>query len=252
MKKRLDLILVDHNFFETREKAKREIMVGNVIVNDKIETKPGTHFRDDEKLQIKVKDKLKYVSRGGLKLEKALKHWNINLNNKRVLDIGASTGGFTDCSLQNGAEYVYSVDVGTNQLDWKLRQDSRVKSLEETHIKNLTLELLDDKKVDFIVIDVSFISLTKVIPYLNKFISENGKILMLIKPQFEVGKEKIGKNGIVIEEKYHDEAIKKIINCIVENNYELIEIIDSPITGTKGNKEFLILIKNKILHGEEK
>ncbi len=252
MKKRLDLILVDRNYFETREKAKREIMVGNVIVNDKVETKPGTHFRDDEKLQIKVKDRLKYVSRGGLKLEKAINHWNINLNNKRVLDIGASTGGFTDCSLQNGAEYVYSVDVGTNQLDWKLRQDARVKSLEETHIKNLTLELLDNKKVDFIVIDVSFISLTKVIPYLNKFIIENGIILMLIKPQFEVGKEKIGKNGIVIEEKYHDEAIKKIVNCIIENNYELIEIIDSPITGTKGNKEFLILIKNKILHEEEK
>ena len=252
MKKRLDLILVDRNYFETREKAKREIMVGNVIVNYKVETKPGTHFRDDEKLQIKVKDRLKYVSRGGLKLEKAINHWNINLNNKRVLDIGASTGGFTDCSLQNGAEYVYSVDVGTNQLDWKLRQDARVKSLEETHIKNLTLELLDNKKVDFIVIDVSFISLTKVIPYLNKFIIENGIILMLIKPQFEVGKEKIGKNGIVIEEKYHDEAIKKIVNCIIENNYELIEIIDSPITGTKGNKEFLILIKNKILHEEEK
>ena len=252
MKKRLDLILVDRNYFETREKAKREIMVGNVIVNDKVETKPGTHFRDDEKLQIKVKDRLKYVSRGGLKLEKAINHWNINLNNKRVLDIGASTGGFTDCSLQNGAEYVYSVDVGTNQLDWKLRQDARVKSLEQTHIKNLTLELLDNKKVDFIVIDVSFISLTKVIPYLNKFIIENGIILMLIKPQFEVGKEKIGKNGIVIEEKYHDEAIKKIVNCIIENNYELIEIIDSPITGTKGNKEFLILIKNKILHEEEK
>ena len=252
MKKRLDLILVDRNYFETREKAKREIMVGNVIVNDKVETKPGTHFRDDEKLQIKVKDRLKYVSRGGLKLEKAINHWNINLNNKRVLDIGASTGGFTDCSLQNGAEYVYSVDVGTNQLDWKLRQDARVKSLEETHIKNLTLELLDNKKVDFIVIDVSFISLTKVIPYLNKFIIENGIILMLIKPQFEVGKEKIGKNGIVIEEKYHDEAIKKIVNCIIENNYELIEIIDSPITGTKGNKEFLILMKNKILHEEEK
>ena len=252
MKKRLDLILVDRNYFETREKAKREIMVGNVIVNDKVETKPGTHFRDDEKLQIKVKDRLKYVSRGGLKLEKAINHWNINLNNKRVLDIGASTGGFTDCSLQNGAEYVYSVDVGTNQLDWKLRQDARVKSLEETHIKNLTLELLDNKKVDFIVIDVSFISLTKVIPYLNRFIIQNGIILMLIKPQFEVGKEKIGKNGIVIEEKYHDEAIKKIVNCIIENNYELIEIIDSPITGTKGNKEFLILIKNKILHEEEK
>ncbi|MBP9538937.1 MAG: TlyA family RNA methyltransferase, partial [Leptotrichiaceae bacterium] len=171
MKKRLDLILVEKGFFETREKAKREIMVGNVSVNDKVETKAGTNFRDDDKLQIKVKDKLKYVSRGGLKLEKALQHWEIDLNGKRVLDIGASTGGFTDCALQNGAEYVYGVDVGTNQLDWRLRQDTRVKSLEETHIKDLTLDQLDGKKVDFIVIDVSFISLTKVIPYLERFIA---------------------------------------------------------------------------------
>ena len=200
MKKRLDLILVEKGFFETREKAKREIMVGNVSVNDKVETKAGTNFRDDDKLQIKVKDKLKYVSRGGLKLEKALQHWEIDLNGKRVLDIGASTGGFTDCALQNGAEYVYGVDVGTNQLDWRLRQDTRVKSLEETHIKDLTLDQLDGKKVDFIVIDVSFISLTKVIPYLERFIAEGSRALMLIKPQFEVGREKIGRNGIVIEE----------------------------------------------------
>ena len=245
MKKRLDLILVEKGFFETREKAKREIMVGNVSVNDKVETKAGTNFRDDDKLQIKVKDKLKYVSRGGLKLEKALQHWEIDLNGKRVLDIGASTGGFTDCALQNGAEYVYGVDVGTNQLDWRLRQDTRVKSLEETHIKDLTLDQLDGKKVDFIVIDVSFISLTKVIPYLERFIAEGSRALMLIKPQSEVGREKIGRNGIVIEESYHDEAVKKIIECSSQHNYELVGITDSPITGTKGNKEFLILKTKK-------
>ena len=245
MKKRLDLILVEKGFFETREKAKREIMVGNVSVNDKVETKAGTNFRDDDKLQIKVKDKLKYVSRGGLKLEKALQHWEIDLNGKRVLDIGASTGGFTDCALQNGAEYVYSVDVGTNQLDWKLRQDIRVKSLEETHIKDLTLDQLDGIKVDFIVIDVSFISLTKVIPYLERFIVKGSQVLMLIKPQFEVGREKIGRNGIVIEESYHDEAVKKIIEFSSQQNYKLVGITDSPITGTKGNKEFLILMTKK-------
>ena len=245
MKKRLDLILVEKGFFETREKAKREIMVGNVSVNDKVETKAGTNFRDDDKLQIKVKDKLKYVSRGGLKLEKALQHWEIDLNGKRVLDIGASTGGFTDCALQNGAEYVYGVDVGTNQLDWRLRQDTRVKSLEETHIKDLTLDQLDGKKVDFIVIDVSFISLTKVIPYLERFIAEGSRVLMLIKPQFEVGREKIGRNGIVIEESYHDEAVKKIIEFSSQQNYKLVGITDSPITGTKGNKEFLILMTKK-------
>ncbi len=245
MKKRLDLILVERGFFETREKAKREIMVGNVSINDKVETKAGTNFRDDEKLQIKVKDKLKYVSRGGLKLEKALEYWEIDLNGKRILDVGASTGGFTDCALQNGAEYVYSVDVGTNQLDWKLRQDIRVKSLEETHIKDLTLDQLDGIKVDFIVIDVSFISLTKVIPYLERFIVKGSQVLMLIKPQFEVGREKIGRNGIVIEESYHDEAVKKIIEFSSQQNYKLVGITDSPITGTKGNKEFLILITKK-------
>ena len=245
MKKRLDLILVERGFFETREKAKREIMVGNVSINDKVETKAGTNFRDDEKLQIKVKDKLKYVSRGGLKLEKALEYWEIDLNGKRILDVGASTGGFTDCALQNGAEYVYSVDVGTNQLDWKLRQDIRVKSLEETHIKDLTLDQLDGIKVDFIVIDVSFISLTKVIPYLERFIVKGSQVLMLIKPQFEVGREKIGRNGIVIEESYHDEAVKKIIEFSSQQNYKLVGISDSPITGTKGNKEFLILMTKK-------
>ena len=245
MKKRLDLILVERGFFETREKAKREIMVGNVSINDKVETKAGTNFRDDEKLQIKVKDKLKYVSRGGLKLEKALEYWEIDLNGKRILDVGASTGGFTDCALQNGAEYVYGVDVGTNQLDWKLRQDIRVKSLEETHIKDLTLDQLDGIKVDFIVIDVSFISLTKVIPYLERFIVKGSQVLMLIKPQFEVGREKIGRNGIVIEESYHDEAVKKIIEFSSQQNYKLVGITDSPITGTKGNKEFLILMTKK-------
>ena len=245
MKKRLDLILVERGFFETREKAKREIMVGNVSINDKVETKAGTNFRDDEKLQIKVKDKLKYVSRGGLKLEKALEYWEIDLNGKRILDVGASTGGFTDCALQNGAEYVYSVDVGTNQLDWKLRLDIRVKSLEETHIKDLTLDQLDGIKVDFIVIDVSFISLTKVIPYLERFIVKGSQVLMLIKPQFEVGREKIGRNGIVIEESYHDEAVKKIIEFSSQQNYKLVGITDSPITGTKGNKEFLILMTKK-------
>ena len=242
MKKRLDLILVERGISETREKAKREIMAGNVFVNGQAVTKAGTNFKDTEELIIKIKDKLKYVSRGGLKLEKAIKIWNLDLSGKKILDIGASTGGFTDCALQNGAGKVYSVDVGTNQLDWKLRNDSRVVSLERTHIKDLTIEDMENNKVDFAVVDVSFISLTKVIPYLKKFLNEEGKAVLLIKPQFEVGKEKIGKNGIVIEEEYHDEAIKKIIYFSKENGYELVGIEDSPIRGTKGNKEFLALI----------
>lgn len=170
MKKRLDLILVEREIFETREKAKREIMAGNVIVNEQTVTKAGTNFNDDEKTVIRIKDRLKYVSRGGLKLEKAIKVWELDFSGKMVLDIGASTGGFTDCALQNGAKKVYSVDVGTNQLDWKLRNDERVVSIENMHIKDLEPENLKNEKMDFIVIDVSFISLTKVIPYLNKFL----------------------------------------------------------------------------------
>ena len=242
MKKRLDLILVEREIFETREKAKREIMAGNVIVNEQTVTKAGTNFNDDEKTVIRIKDRLKYVSRGGLKLEKAIKVWELDFSGKTVLDIGASTGGFTDCALQNGAKKVYSVDVGTNQLDWKLRNDERVVSIENTHIKDLKPENLENEKADFTVIDVSFISLTKVIPYLRKFLNTEGKVIMLVKPQFEVGKEKIGKNGIVTEEQYHDEAIKKIISFIKDNSYKLIGVEESPIRGTKGNKEFLMLI----------
>ena len=242
MKKRLDLILVDRGLFDTREKAKREIMAGNVIVNEQAVTKAGTNFKDTDELSIRIKDRLRYVSRGGLKLEKAIKIWNLDFKNKIILDIGASTGGFTDCALQNGAVRVYSVDVGTNQLDWRLKNDERVVSIEETHIKDLTTDDMENNRADFIVIDVSFISLTKVIPYLEKFLSENGQVVMLIKPQFEVGKEKIGKNGIVIDEKYHEEAIKKIISSSGESGYELAGVEESPIKGTKGNKEFLILI----------
>ena len=184
MKKRLDLILVEQELLETREKAKREIMAGNVIVNEQVVTKAGTMFKDNDDLNIRIRNKLKYVSRGGLKLEKAIKTWNLDFKDKLVLDIGASTGGFTDCALQSGAKYVYSVDVGKNQLDWKLRNDERVFSIEEMHIKDLEEKDINNKKVDFIVIDVSFISLTKVIPYFKKFLAKTGKIVMLVKPQF--------------------------------------------------------------------
>lgn len=242
MKKRLDLILVEQEFFETREKAKREIMAGNVIVNEQVVTKAGTMFKDNDELNVRVKDRLKYVSRGGLKLEKAIKTWDLDFEDKLVLDIGASTGGFTDCALQNKARRVYSVDVGKNQLDWKLRNDERVFSLEEMHIKDLKEEDIGDEKVDFIVVDVSFISLTKVIPYFEKFLAKTGKIVMLVKPQFEVGREKIGKNGVVENEEYHDKVIKKIISFSKECGYDLIGVEDSPIKGAKGNKEFLMLL----------
>ena len=242
MKKRLDLFLVEQGYFETREKAKREIMLGNVIINEQAVTKAGTMVKDDdEKLKIRIKERLKYVSRGGLKLEKAIEYWDLVFEDTVVLDIGASTGGFTDCALQSGARFVYSTDVGKNQLDWKLRTNEKVKSIEEKHIKDLTLEDINNEKVDYIVIDVSFISLTNVLQYTEKFLKSDGKIIALIKPQFEVGREKISKNGIVTNPEYHDEAIKKVIKDAQSKNFKIIDVTDSPISGAKGNKEFLAL-----------
>ena len=245
MKRRLDILLVEEGYFDSREKAKREIMLGNVIINEQAVTKAGTMIKDSQELNIRIKEKLKYVSRGGLKLEKALSYWNLDFNNKKILDIGASTGGFTDCALQNGAVFVYGVDVGKNQLDWKLRNDERVKSLEEMHIKDLTLEDTDNEKADYIVIDVSFISLTSVFKYFKQFLKDDGKLIALIKPQFEVGKDKIGKNGIVREEAYRDEAIKNVIKEASKSGFQIKEVIESPITGTKGNIEYLSLFEPK-------
>lgn len=245
MKKRLDVFLVEEGYFDTREKAKREIMLGNVIINEQAMTKAGTMVKDTDKLNIRIKEKLKYVGRGGLKLEKAIEYWNLDFNNKIVLDIGASTGGFTDCSLQNGAKFVYSVDVGKNQLDWKLRNNDKVKCLEEKHIRDLVIEDLDNKKADYIVVDVSFISLTSVIKYFSKFLTQDGKLIALIKPQFEVGKDKIQKNGIVKDPEHHDWAIKNVIGEATEQGFKIIEVINSPITGAKGNIEFLSLFEMK-------
>ena len=243
MKRRLDVFLVEEGYFDSREKAKREIMLGNVIINEQAVTKAGTMIKDNQELNIRIKEKLKYVSRGGLKLERALEYWNLDFNNKKILDIGASTGGFTDCALQNGADFVYGVDVGKNQLDWKLRNDKRVKSLEEMHIKNLSPDDINNEKTDYIVIDVSFISLTSVFKYFKQFLKEDGKVIALIKPQIEVGKDKIGKNGIVKEEEYRSEAIKSVVKEASECGFKIIEVIESPITGTKGNIEYLSLFE---------
>jgi len=254
MKERLDLILVRQGFFETREKAKRAIMAGIVIVDDKKIDKAGTLINEEADIRVKG-EQLKYVSRGGLKLEKAIKVFNINMQDKIVFDIGASTGGFTDCSLQNGAKFVYSIDVGTNQLDWKLRQDNRVKSLENMHIKDLKIEDTDNLKADIIVIDVSFISLTKVFCYLKQFLNENGIVSALIKPQFEVGRENIDKGGIVKDIKKHMVAIKNVIDNAKENDFYIGGLDISPITGTKGNIEYLSVFykenQNKEINFEE-
>lgn len=248
MKERLDILLVREGFFESREKAKRAIMAGIVLVNENKIDKAGTIVKEDSVIRIKG-ESLKYVSRGGLKLEKAVELFKIELNGKRVVDIGASTGGFTDCALQNGAKFVYSVDVGTNQLSWKLRQDSRVKSIENMHIKELKLEDIDSERADTIVVDVSFISLEKVIPYFDVILNENGELMMLIKPQFEVGKDNVDKGGIVKDFKKHISAIEEVIKCADANGYAIQGLAVSPITGTKGNVEYIsyFVRKNRAL-----
>lgn len=244
MKKRLDVILFERGYFESREKAKREILVGNIIINEHAVTKAGMMYKDDDNLKIRIKDKLKYVSRGGLKLEGAIKAFNLEFENKVILDIGASTGGFTDCALQHKAMYVYSVDVGTNQLAFCLRNNEKVKSIENTHINRLNTELLNRGFADMVVADLSFISLTKVIPYIRKYIKKGAYLILLIKPQFELGAEYIGKNGIVKEQKYRELAINKVKYSLEQNKYKLINITESPITGTKGNVEYLAYIKD--------
>lgn len=246
MKERLDILLVKQGFFESREKAKRAIMAGLVIVNEKKIDKAGTIIKVDDDLNIRVKgSECPFVSRGGFKLKKAIEKFELDFKDKIVLDIGASTGGFTDCALQNGAKFVYAVDVGTNQLDWKLRQDTRIKSLENLHIKDLKIEDLDNNKIDIMVMDLSFISITKVFEHLVKFFKEDTKLMALIKPQFEVGKENIEKGGIVKNKEKHIMAIKNVVMEGEKNGLFLKNLDYSPITGTKGNIEYISLFDMK-------
>lgn len=248
MKERLDLILVREGHFDTREKAKRAIMAGIVLVNDLKIDKAGTLIDMEKNPEIRIKgEKLRYVSRGGLKLEKAIETFQIKIKNKRILDIGASTGGFTDCALQNEAAFVYAVDVGTNQLAYQLRENSRVKSIENMHIKDLKIEDLDNERVDLIVMDVSFISITKIIPNLNDFLKDTASMMILIKPQFEVGKDGIDKGGIVKDLKKHIKVIEDIREFSKEYGFYLKNIDVSPITGSKGNVEYIsCFVKDEI------
>ena len=210
MKERLDVLLVSRGLAPSREKAKTMIMEGNVFVNNNREDKAGSTFADDCKIEIHG-NTLKYVSRGGLKLEKAMTHFGITLDGKVCMDIGASTGGFTDCMLQNGASKVYSVDVGYGQFAWKLRQDPRVVCMEKTNIRYVTPEDIDDA-LDFASVDVSFISLTKVLGPARALLKDNGQMVCLIKPQFEAGREKVGKKGVVRDKAVHEEVINKVID----------------------------------------
>jgi 23S rRNA (cytidine1920-2'-O)/16S rRNA (cytidine1409-2'-O)-methyltransferase len=240
-KERLDILLVEKGFFTSREKAKAAIMAGLVTVDGEKIEKSGTKINCEACIKVK-RNKLKYVSRGGLKLEKAIKLFGLDFQNKIVLDIGASTGGFTDCSLQNGASKVYAVDVGYGQLDWKLRQDNRIIVLERVNARYLTQSHIPEN-VDIITIDASFISLAKILPAVKRFIKETGFIVTLIKPQFEAGKEKVGKKGVVRDSLTHENVINKLIDAARELGLYCYELTYSPITGPEGNIEYLMLLK---------
>ena len=244
-KERLDLLMVKRNLAESREKAKAIIMSGNVYVNGQKEDKAGTTFAQDAQIEVRG-GTLPYVSRGGLKLEKAFACFDVSVQDKVCTDVGSSTGGFTDCMLQNGAKKVFAIDVGKGQLAWKLRQDDRVVCMEKTNIRYVTPEDLGEP-IDFSSVDVSFISLTKVLPPIQAYLKEDGEIAALIKPQFEAGREKVGKKGVVREPETHIEVIEKIRDYALNIGFDVLNLTYSPIKGPEGNIEYLIHLKK----GEE-
>lgn len=244
MKERLDVILVRQGFAPSREKAKAILMAGNVFVDGQREDKAGTTF-DESKIHIEVKGStLKYVSRGGLKLEKALGVFPIGLSHTVCMDIGASTGGFTDCMLQNGADRVYSIDVGHGQLDWKLRSDERVICMEKTNFRYVTADDIREP-IDFASVDVSFISLTKILLPARNLLRSQGSMVCLIKPQFEAGKNKVGKKGVVREPQVHEDVVHKVIDYADMIGFEVKGLTYSPIKGPEGNIEYLVYIVKK-------
>lgn len=241
-KERVDVLLVEKGLFETREKAKRAIMAGLVYMNETRVDKPGEKIPVDTPLTVKG-NVLPYVSRGGLKLEKALQVFQLDIKDKIVIDIGASTGGFTDCALQNGAKLSYAIDVGYNQLAWKLRQDNRVVVMERMNFRHMTVADLPGEKPDFATIDVSFISLKLILPVLKTMLKEGSDIVALVKPQFEAGREQVGKKGIVKDKKVHKEVLENIMNFSIQEGYHVKDLSFSPITGGEGNIEFLLHLR---------
>ena len=237
-KERLDVLLVERGLYETREKAKAAVMAGLVQVGGERCDKPGTKIAEDA--SITVKGELHpYVSRGGLKLEKALRVFGIDLNGRVLMDIGASTGGFTDCALQHGARLVYAIDVGYGQLAWSLRQDERVVVMERTNFRHMDPDDFEHERPDAASIDVSFISLKLILPVLYRFLKPGGDVVALIKPQFEAGKERVGKHGIVREPQVHEDVLAQIGGFARELGFSLHGLDFSPITGGEGNIEFI-------------
>lgn len=238
---RLDVALLERGFVDSREKGKALIMAGLVYVNNKKETKAGTFVKSEDCIELRG-EKMPYVSRGGYKLAKAVDQFGVQLEGCVCMDIGASTGGFTDCMLMNGAVKVYSIDVGYGQLAWKLRNDPRVINMERTNFRYVTKEQITDD-VDFASVDVSFISLKKIIPVMKELLKDGGKAVCLIKPQFEAGKEKVGKNGVVRELSTHIDVVNDIYNFVLENGFSVLNLDFSPIKGPQGNIEYLIYIR---------
>lgn len=245
-KERLDVLLVKRGLAESREKAKAVIMSGNVFVDGQREDKAGTSFPEKVKIEVKGQS-MKYVSRGGYKLEKAIEQYGVSVKDKVCMDVGSSTGGFTDCMLQNGAKKVYAVDVGTNQLAWKLRQDERVVSMEKTNIRYLEPDQIEDA-ISFASIDVAFISLTKVLVPVRNLLEEKGEVVCLIKPQFEAGRDKVGKKGVVRDKSVHLEVIEQVTDFARQIGFFPLKLDYSPIKGPEGNIEYLLHIRKE---GEE-
>lgn len=245
-KERVDVLLVERGICETREKAKRAIMAGVIFSGSERMDKPGEKILQDAPLEKKGND-LRYVSRGGLKLEKALAEFDVSVDGKMMLDIGSSTGGFTDCALQNGARHGYALDVGYNQLAWTIRQDPRVTVMERTNFRHCKPEDFTEGLPEMATIDVSFISLRIILPVLKTILVPGGDCIALVKPQFEAGRDKVGKKGIVREPKVHQEVLEKVASYAVECGFEVRAMTHSPITGGEGNIEFLFhLVSNPI------
>ncbi|WP_283678215.1 TlyA family RNA methyltransferase [Lentilactobacillus sp. Marseille-Q4993] len=243
-KKRVDVLLVEQGLFDTREKAKRSVMAGEILGdNEERLDKPGVKIPVNTELHIKGKP-MPYVSRGGYKLAKALDVFNVSVKDKVVLDIGSSTGGFTDVMLQNGAKLSYALDVGSNQLVWKLRKDPRVVVMEHTNFRYSKLADFEHGQPEFASIDVSFISLKLILPALKNIIAKNGKVVALIKPQFEAGKENVGKHGIIHDPKVHANVLKTVLDFAVEDGFSVLNLDFSPIKGGQGNIEFLVLLES--------
>ena len=241
MKKRLDVLVTERGLSESREMAKTLIMAGQVYVDNQKADKPGDTFPEEATVEVRGKG-LPFVSRGGLKLEKAVKAFDLDLKERVCMDIGASTGGFTDCMLQQGAQKVYAVDVGYGQLAWNLRTDSRVVNLERTNARYLTREQVPEE-IDFFSVDVSFISLTLILPAVRLLLAAQGRAVCLIKPQFEAGKEKVGKKGVVRDKAVHREVIEKIRRFSLENGFSVLGLTYSPVKGPEGNIEYLIYLE---------